>query len=177
VLVHVSGRCLLLVAIAALASSGAIAAARQDRASAQKQDHATARKQDRASAPKKEKASADASHAKHHAAPKGQRSTQRTKHERPAVSASPRIPLPSPRPALATLPPDFAATQQAIDLVRRGKLRDATAIEQSIGDATAKKLVEWFLLRRGDSEAGFERYAAFIRTNPEWPSMSLLKAA
>jgi soluble lytic murein transglycosylase len=31
------------------------------------------------------------------------------------------------------------------------------------------------LLRHSDSEAGFERYVAFIRTNPDWPSVRLLR--
>lgn len=39
----------------------------------------------------------------------------------------------------------------------------------------AQKLVEWALLRHSDSEAGFERYAAFIRANPDWPSIPLLR--
>jgi soluble lytic murein transglycosylase len=36
-----------------------------------------------------------------------------------------------------------------------------------------QKLVEWVLLRQTESEVGGERYAAFIRTNPEWPSVPL----
>ena len=39
----------------------------------------------------------------------------------------------------------------------------------------AAKLVEWALLRHSDSEAGFDRYAAFIRANPDWPSIPLLR--
>ena len=39
----------------------------------------------------------------------------------------------------------------------------------------ARKLVEWALLRHPDSEAGFERYAAFIGANPDWPSIPLLR--
>src|SRR5208282_2213909 len=74
----------------------------------------------------------------------------------------------------ASLPPDLAATKQAIELVRQGKPSDATLIETSIGDPVAQKLVEWTLLRHPESEVRFERYTAFIRANTNWPSTPLL---
>ena len=77
--------------------------------------------------------------------------------------------------APAPLSPDLAATKQAIELVRQGKGKDAIALAASIGDPVAAKLVEWARLRHSDSEAGFDRYLAFIRANPDWPSMSLLR--
>jgi soluble lytic murein transglycosylase len=58
--------------------------------------------------------------------------------------------------------------------VRQGKAKEAAALAASIGDPVAAKLVEWALLRRSDSEAGFERYVAFMRANPDWPSMTLM---
>jgi soluble lytic murein transglycosylase len=73
------------------------------------------------------------------------------------------------------LPTDFRAAKQAIDLVRQHKSAEAIAIERSIGDPVVQRLVEWVLLRHPDSEAGFDRYAAFIRDNPEWPSIPLLR--
>jgi peptidoglycan lytic transglycosylase len=73
------------------------------------------------------------------------------------------------------LPSDVAAAKQANDLVRQGKAKDATALAASIGDPVAAKLVEWSLLRRSDSEAGFDRYVAFIRANPDWPSVPLIR--
>jgi soluble lytic murein transglycosylase len=75
----------------------------------------------------------------------------------------------------APLSPDLAAAKQAIELVRQGKAKDATALAASIGDPVAAKLVEWARLRHSDSEAGFDRYVAFIRANPDWPSMQLLR--
>ena len=102
------------------------------------------------------------------------RSTAAGQSERKAHAVVPSVPLPIERPA-AALPPDLAATKQAIELVRQHKSKDATALAASIGDPVAQKLVEWALLRRSDSEAGFERYAAFIRANPDWPSMPLLR--
>jgi soluble lytic murein transglycosylase len=96
-----------------------------------------------------------------------------------------RIPLPRERPpterpaatepTVKALPPDLDAAKQAIGLVRKGKSSEATALATSIGDPVAQKLVEWALLRRSESGAGFERYAAFIRANPHWPSIPLLR--
>jgi len=77
--------------------------------------------------------------------------------------------------AAAPLPPDLAAAKQAIDLVRRGKAKDASALAASISDPVAAKLVEWARLRHADSEAGLDRYVTFIRANPDWPSIPLLR--
>lgn len=90
------------------------------------------------------------------------------------------VPLPIPRPAASApavedLPPDLALTKQAIDLVRQRQLGEATVIAKQIGDPVGQKLVEWALLRRSETEAGFERYAAFISGNPDWPSLSRLR--
>jgi len=74
-----------------------------------------------------------------------------------------------------SLPPDLAAVKQALELVQQGKLRETTALTASIGDPVAQKLVEWAQLRHAQSEAPFERYAAFIRANPDWPSIPLLR--
>ena len=70
---------------------------------------------------------------------------------------------------------DLAAVKQAIDLVRKAKTGEATAIEKTIGDPAAQKLVEWLILRHPDAEASFGRYAAFIADNPSWPSMGPLR--
>jgi soluble lytic murein transglycosylase len=75
----------------------------------------------------------------------------------------------------APLSPDLAAVKQANELVRQGKAKEAAALAALIGDPVAAKLVEWALLRRSDSEAGFERYVAFMRANPDWPSMTLMR--
>jgi soluble lytic murein transglycosylase len=73
------------------------------------------------------------------------------------------------------LPPDVAAAKQAIELVRRHKSNDATTLAASIGEPAVAKLVEWTLLRQFGTEAGFDRYVSFIRANPDWPSMPLLR--
>jgi soluble lytic murein transglycosylase len=98
-------------------------------------------------------------------------------HEPSRASA---IPLPKARPAFAdvvtvTLPPDAAATKQAIDLVRQNKPDEATKLAATVDNPAAQKLVEWVLLRQPESTSGFDRYAAFIHANPEWPSIPLLR--
>jgi soluble lytic murein transglycosylase len=108
------------------------------------------------------------------AAPEVKRTT--TAHEASRASA---IPVPKARPAsadaVANLPPDVAAAKQAIDLVRQHSSDDATRLAATIDDPAARKLVEWVLLREPESTAGFDRFAAFIRANPDWPSISLLR--
>ena len=80
-----------------------------------------------------------------------------------------------PDPETPPLSPDLAAVKQAFDLIRRGKTSDATALEPSIGDPVARKLVEWQILHHPDGQAGFSRYAAFIADNPSWPAMRLFR--
>ncbi len=77
--------------------------------------------------------------------------------------------------APATLSPDLVITKQALDLGRRGKGKDATALAASISDPVAVKLVEWAQLRRSDSDAGLSRYVNFIAANPEWPSIPMMR--
>jgi soluble lytic murein transglycosylase len=151
-----AARWLLAAAMAALLISDAVAAKRQPGVPAHRKT--------------------EAAHAKVRPAQNSTHSaaSEPTKRVR-SSSATSAVPLPRNRPALADLPPDVAAVRQALDLVRAGKLRDATALETSIGDPVARTLVEWLQLRHGDSEAGFDRYAAFIKRNPEWPSITLLR--
>jgi soluble lytic murein transglycosylase len=85
------------------------------------------------------------------------------------------IPLPIERPPAADLPPSLAALRDALDLVDRDQLTDATALAKAIPDPVAQKLVEWALLRRADTQVGFQRYANFIAANPDWPSLPLFR--
>ena len=97
-------------------------------------------------------------------------STPRHKHGQ-------RIPLPSDQSTTPTpqSSPDLAATKQAIALLRQRKFADATRLAASITDPVGQKIVEWALLRNSDGTAGFDRYAAFIQTNRNWPSIPLLR--
>ncbi len=100
----------------------------------------------------------------------GAHSKQAAKNKKTAPSAD--HPTEAATPALTG---DLAAVKQAFDLVRQGKTGEATAAERLIGDPAEQKLVEWFILRHPDADAGFARYAAFIAGNPDWPSMRLLR--
>jgi len=82
---------------------------------------------------------------------------------------------PAPKEAVAPLTGDLALVKEAIDLARKAKTEDATAIRNRIADPAAQKLVEWFILRHSETTATFSRYAAFIAANPEWPSAALLR--
>jgi soluble lytic murein transglycosylase len=119
----------------------------------------------------------EAGHHKTGSAPDAKRSTA-TQQSQPNRTTH-AVPLPIPRPAAANaaimLPPNLAATKQAIELLRQRKLDEATALAASIGDPLAQKLIKWALLRSSDSGPRFESYAAFIRDNPDWPSISLLR--
>ena len=120
---------------------------------------------------------AQAKQHKHSSAPDAKRNeaARRSERNRTARAVVPSIPLPIARPAAASLPPDLAATKQAIELVRQGKASEATELAVSIGNPVAQKLVEWTLLRHPESEVRLERYEAFIRANPNWPSIPLLR--
>jgi soluble lytic murein transglycosylase len=99
------------------------------------------------------------------------RQSKRRHVERTTV---PSVSSPVVRPA-ASLPPDLAAVKQALELVRQRRPREATALAMSISDPVAQKLVEWAFLRHAESEPRLERYATFIRANPDWPSIPLLR--
>jgi soluble lytic murein transglycosylase len=80
-----------------------------------------------------------------------------------------------PKEAAAPLSGDLALVKDAIDLARKAKTDDATAIRNGIADPAGQKLVEWFILRHSETTANFSRYAAFIAANPDWPSAALLR--
>ncbi|MBV8837520.1 MAG: lytic transglycosylase domain-containing protein, partial [Alphaproteobacteria bacterium] len=115
----------------------------------------------------------------------------------PAAAATapaelPQAPAYSPPPPakMAALPPaaplvatesastpraDFDLAKQAIDLVRRGRTGEATAVEKSISDPLARKLVEWTIVRSDENDAGFDRLAAFSNQNPSWPNALMIR--
>jgi soluble lytic murein transglycosylase len=151
---------LLASVVVALGTAGAVAS----------QGHKHAASQPRKAAQADHK-SGSAPAAKRSAA--ARRGEHKGSGEHKAKSAGHTIPLPVARPPAAdiaaALSPDLAATKQAIELVRQHRLGEVTALAASISDPVAQKLVEWKLLRHADSDTGLERYAAFIRANPDWP--------
>ena len=113
---------------------------------------------------------------RHHPAGKTEHGkSEHAKRGAPEADKRGAIPLPLDRPPAADLPPALAAVKQALDLVAHDKLADATAAEKSLADPVAQKLVEWALLRRGEREINFQRYDAFITSNPDWPGIPLFR--
>src|SRR5260370_5999299 len=95
----------------------------------------------------------------HHKGGRAAPETKRSAGARPSGRTSERksahaVPLPINRPAAAdtaaALPPDLAATKQAIELARQDKVGEATAWAATTGHPLAQKIVEWALLRRFD---------------------------
>ncbi|MDR3485605.1 MAG: lytic transglycosylase domain-containing protein [Bradyrhizobium sp.] len=102
--------------------------------------------------------------------------TEHAKHVKAAQRKSTRSSdAPSPGAEAFPLSVDLAAVKNAIDLARKAKTSEATAVQKTIGDPAARKLVEWFILRHPDADANFSRYAAFIADNPDWPSVGLMR--
>src|SRR5262245_57531258 len=100
------------------------------------------------------------------------------------AGTTPHAPTAAPqaavRPALAPndLPSaaDIAALKEAITAARRGKTTQAADLQKTIRDPTARKLVEWEILRSDDTQSiDVSRYMAFITENPSWPSTALLR--
>jgi soluble lytic murein transglycosylase len=79
------------------------------------------------------------------------------------------VPLASATTAV-TPQADLDVVKQAIGRVRAGRSNEAAALESSIADPLARKLVEWVILRTDDNTVDFARYNAFISANPAWPS-------
>jgi len=79
------------------------------------------------------------------------------------------------KPSAPALTGDLAAVKKAIDLARDGDTDDATEAIKAIQDPAGQKLAEWFLLRHPQSTARFSRFAAFLNSNPDWPSNALMR--
>jgi soluble lytic murein transglycosylase len=103
-----------------------------------------------------------------------------------AAALAPPLPqrMPAPqRPAAplalaqnaTTSPLDLAAVKQAIELINKGRLDDATQSESTISDPLARKLVEWVILRNDNADLDFPRLSAFIAANPGWPGVTFLR--
>ena len=80
-----------------------------------------------------------------------------------------------PAPVAAVSPDDIAAVKRVIEATRKGKEADADAAQKSISDPAARKLAEWVILRSDNTKPSFERYAAFVSANPNWPHAPLFR--
>jgi soluble lytic murein transglycosylase len=82
-----------------------------------------------------------------------------------------------PVPPVAELPGELGVLQKAIRLARAGKTSEAKELATSITDPVARTLLDWVRLRNTDSGDSFDRYDAFIRANPGWPTTALRRVA
>jgi soluble lytic murein transglycosylase len=102
--------------------------------------------------------------------------TEHAKHVMAAQRKSTRSSdAPPPSAEASPLSVDLVAVRNAIDLARKAKTGEATAVQKTIGDPAARKLVEWFILRHPEADANFSRYAAFISDSSDWPSIGLMR--
>jgi soluble lytic murein transglycosylase len=147
--------CFLTLAVLAVCSTDAVARASHKHQHGKKSHEASGARHHRHAALKK------ARHAKHIAA-----AQRKSTHSSDATPSSADA---------APLSGDLAAVKNAIDLARKAKTSEATAVQKTIGDPVARKLVEWFILRHSEADAKFSRYAAFIADSPDWPSMGLMR--
>ena len=76
-------------------------------------------------------------------------------------------------PTTSTSDADLAALKRVADAAQKGKDSDADAAEKSIADPVARKLAEWMILRSYNTQPNFQRYADFIKANPDWPHIPL----
>ncbi|MBV8698948.1 MAG: lytic transglycosylase domain-containing protein, partial [Bradyrhizobium sp.] len=111
-----------------------------------------------------------------HEARHGEAAAKQGKHaDQVAARAKPSSEAAADSAKAPELTGDPALIKSAFDLIRQGKTSDATATAQTIGDPVAKILAEWFILRHSESEATFNRYAAFVADNPGWPGTGLMR--
>jgi soluble lytic murein transglycosylase len=77
--------------------------------------------------------------------------------------------------ARAQVPPDAAAVKQALAHLKDGEFKEADALANKMSDPAARTLVTWLAIRLTPKDVGFDRTQAFIRQNPAWPSMNLIR--
>jgi len=108
----------------------------------------------------------------------------------PAAGGSlPPVPRPTPLPRenehiarydaaiaplrnLAISEGDSALLREAIANGANGKLPEAKALRDRIGEPAARKLVDWFIFRAG--YGGATEIKAFLEANPAWPDRNVL---
>ncbi len=74
-----------------------------------------------------------------------------------------------------TSPADIDQLKKVIEAARKGRDGDANAAENAVVDPVARKLAEWVILRSDNTNPSFQRYAAFIAANPDWPHVPLFR--
>lgn len=79
------------------------------------------------------------------------------------------------RVRVASASVDMGLLREAIARAERGDAAGATERSNRLGDPTAKKLVEWFLLRAGGPGVSSQQIQRFLRENPSWPADGQLR--
>jgi soluble lytic murein transglycosylase len=74
-----------------------------------------------------------------------------------------------------TPPSDVEQLKKVLEAARKGRDTDASAAEAAIVDPLARKLAEWIILRSDNTNPSFQRYAAFVNANPDWPHARLFR--
>jgi soluble lytic murein transglycosylase len=77
--------------------------------------------------------------------------------------------------ARAQAPGDVTAVKQALALLKDGKFNQAISLAGSTSDPAARELITWLAIRLTPKDVGYERTRDFIRRNPNWPSMTLVR--
>jgi soluble lytic murein transglycosylase len=79
-------------------------------------------------------------------------------------------------PARAQTPSaaELGSLKLAIGLVEQGKGAEAMATSAEFKDPAGRKLITWLTLRTDWRAVGFDRAAAFLRENADWPSTTTL---
>ena len=92
---------------------------------------------------------------------------------REAALTPPNVQVPAAlAPAVPISPESLAAVKKAIELTRRGRNSEATAVAGTVTDPVAVKLIEWVVLRAETGDFDFQRYAGFATENPGWPNIN-----
>lgn len=92
---------------------------------------------------------------------------------REAALTPPSAAIPSVLGPAAPISADnLAALKKAIELTRRGRNSEATAVAGTTTDPVAAKLIEWVVLRAETGDFDFQRYAGFATENPGWPNIN-----
>ena len=98
-------------------------------------------------------------------------SKSKNKSDSKSVLAVPLAPGPVPETPEA----DMALVKSAIAALRSMNASKATEIQANISDPTARKLVEWLILRNDHNGVQSKRYLAFIEANPNWPNRTMFR--
>ena len=69
----------------------------------------------------------------------------------------------------------LATLKAAIGAYREADLVQGDAIAARLNDPLARMILEWVALRNVPEKAGLERIAAFLKANPTWPVLALIR--